>query len=403
MKVDLTVNGKQVSASVEPRTNLADLLREHLNLTGTHLGCDQGVCGACTIVMDGVPVRSCINFAVPCAGANIRTIEAFDDDPVMVELRQAFTDHHALQCGFCTPGMLIMARDIVERFEDVDEGRIRQELSGNLCRCTGYSGIVKAVSAVVAERRHAGTKPRPKTAEGLGPAGSGHAPALGERSEAAAARRAPASGAPTPKAPSGLRMPTGAPRRPSVHQSFTVEFPPNVVWEHFADVPAMIRCIPGASLLCEDESGTYRVRMRMRMGPIGAEFEGVAEQEQDDASMVGVIRGAGRDARSAAQADGQLTYRLSPEQRGDATRVDIEIGYALSGSLAQFARGGIVKQFIATITAQFSGNLQQLMKGEADASIPGGGNELRIGESLAAMCKTWLRALTRKLFGRSHR
>jgi carbon-monoxide dehydrogenase small subunit len=149
-RIALTVNGKPVQADVEPRTHLADFLRESQGLTGTNLGCEHGVCGACTLEIDGAPSRSCITFAAACDGASVRTIEGFDDDPVMEQLRAAFTAEHALQCGYCTPGMLITARDIVMRLPNADETRIRKELSGNLCRCTGYMGIVRAIQRVLA-------------------------------------------------------------------------------------------------------------------------------------------------------------------------------------------------------------------------------------------------------------
>jgi aerobic carbon-monoxide dehydrogenase small subunit len=152
-RIALTVNGANVAAEVEPRTNLADFLREHLHLTGTNIGCEHGVCGACTLEIDGAPSRSCITWAVACDGARVRSIEGFDEDPVMEQLRQAFTAEHALQCGYCTPGMLVTARDIVTRLPDADEARIRKELAGNLCRCTGYMGIVAAISRVLAARK----------------------------------------------------------------------------------------------------------------------------------------------------------------------------------------------------------------------------------------------------------
>ncbi len=151
--IALTVNGETVAADVVPRQHLADFLRETLHLTGTHLGCEHGVCGACTVMIDGAPARSCITLAVACDGADIRTVESFDHDPVMARLRAAFTAEHALQCGFCTPGMLATAHDIVTRLPDADEARIRRELSGNLCRCTGYVGIVAAIKRVLKERR----------------------------------------------------------------------------------------------------------------------------------------------------------------------------------------------------------------------------------------------------------
>jgi carbon-monoxide dehydrogenase small subunit len=152
-QISLTVNGKKRAAVVEPRTHLADYLREALRLTGTHLGCEHGVCGACTVLIDGAPGRSCITYAVACDGATVETIEGLDEDPVMVHLRRAFTEAHALQCGYCTPGMLVTARDIVLRLPEADEARVRLELSGNLCRCTGYMGIVAAILRVLKERR----------------------------------------------------------------------------------------------------------------------------------------------------------------------------------------------------------------------------------------------------------
>jgi aerobic carbon-monoxide dehydrogenase small subunit len=151
--IALSVNGRMVEGSVEPRTHLADFLRETLHLTGTHLRCEQGVCGACTLLIDGAPARSCITFAVSCAEAEITTIEGLERDPIIEKLRDAFSREHGLQCGFCTPGMLVTARDIVMRLPDADERRVRRELSGNLCRCTGYGGIVRAISRVLEEQK----------------------------------------------------------------------------------------------------------------------------------------------------------------------------------------------------------------------------------------------------------
>jgi carbon-monoxide dehydrogenase small subunit len=150
--IQLAVNGQSVTADVEPRMQLADFLRDQLFLTGTHLGCEHGVCGACTVELDGAPARSCITYAVSCNGATVRTIEGFDDDAVMAELREAFSAEHALQCGYCTPGMLVTARDIVTRIPNADLNRIRKELAGNLCRCTGYVGIVRAIQRVLVAR-----------------------------------------------------------------------------------------------------------------------------------------------------------------------------------------------------------------------------------------------------------
>jgi carbon-monoxide dehydrogenase small subunit len=393
----LTVNGAAVTQAVEPRTSLADLLRENLHLTGTHLGCEQGVCGACTVIVDGVPVRSCISNATCCGGAEVRTIEDFDEDPLMIELRQAFNAHHALQCGFCTPGMLIMARDIVERLGDADEQRIRLELAGNLCRCTGYSGIVKAVRSVIMaqENRVAATA----RSAGLGPAGSGHGAADKTTVSSAISPRQPAVALSAGKTQFGTPGKIGA-SAPSVKQSFVIDHPPDVIWRQFGNVPAMVRCIPGAVLVGETEDGNYQVNMRVKMGPIGAQFAGIANQQRDDRTMTGVIHGAGRDERSASLAQGELSYALHEEQGGAATRVDLDVKYTLSGALGQFARGGIVTHFIGAITAQFTENLRRSLSPDADHPQSGEANELRLVGSLAMALKSWLGDLRRKLFSR---
>jgi carbon-monoxide dehydrogenase small subunit len=155
LAISLTVNGDSVEVTAEPRDHLADLLRGDLLLTGTHIGCEHGVCGACTVEIDGAPARSCIVHAGACDGASIRTIEGFGDDAVMSALREAFSAEHALQCGYCTPGMLIAARDVVVRLPNADEQRVREEMAGNLCRCTGYRGIVRAILRVLDARRAA--------------------------------------------------------------------------------------------------------------------------------------------------------------------------------------------------------------------------------------------------------
>jgi len=141
----MTLNGKPVSDDVPARLSLADFLRERRNLTGTHLGCEHGVCGACTVLVDGEPARACLMLAIACDGRDVRTIEGLEKDQIVTALRQAFKEHHGLQCGFCTPAMLITARDLISRKRTGSDAEIRKGLSGNICRCTGYTNIVKAV------------------------------------------------------------------------------------------------------------------------------------------------------------------------------------------------------------------------------------------------------------------
>jgi aerobic carbon-monoxide dehydrogenase small subunit len=149
--ISVTVNGTACRASVEPRLLLADFLRGELGLTGTHVGCEHGVCGACTVLVDGDSVRSCLMFAVQADGRSLETVESLGRIGSMNDLQQSFHEHHALQCGFCTPGMLITATDLMKKYPLVSDDDIREGLSGNLCRCTGYEHIVKAIRAVVAK------------------------------------------------------------------------------------------------------------------------------------------------------------------------------------------------------------------------------------------------------------
>jgi carbon-monoxide dehydrogenase small subunit len=145
VSISLTVNGECVDAHVLPRLNLADFLREHLKLTGTHVGCEHGVCGACTVRVDGEIVRSCLTLAVQVNGTAVETIEGISDSGEVADLQAAFRDRNALQCGFCTPGMLMAAQDLLQHNRAPGRDEIREHLSGNYCRCTGYQAIIDAV------------------------------------------------------------------------------------------------------------------------------------------------------------------------------------------------------------------------------------------------------------------
>jgi aerobic-type carbon monoxide dehydrogenase small subunit (CoxS/CutS family) len=166
--ISLTVNGRRHELTVEARRTLADMLRHDLGYTGTHLGCEHGICGACTVIMDGTPVRACLMFGVQADGAHVRTVEGLADGEQLSDLQQAFSDHHALQCGFCTPGFLMLAEAYLAEAgsaglaggaggaAELTEEQVRELVASNLCRCTGYQGIVEAVLATAHARR-----PRP--------------------------------------------------------------------------------------------------------------------------------------------------------------------------------------------------------------------------------------------------
>lgn len=151
-EVNLMVNGTSASATVDTRMHLGDFLRLELKLTGTHLGCEHGVCGACTVLVDGAAVRSCLMLAVQADGCDVTTVEGLADGDTLSPLQEAFSEHHALQCGFCTPGMLTSLTAFLRDNPGADERAIREAISGNLCRCTGYQGIVAAGLAVVKQQ-----------------------------------------------------------------------------------------------------------------------------------------------------------------------------------------------------------------------------------------------------------
>jgi len=391
--VQLTINGRAVSADVEPRTHLADFIRETQALTGTHLGCEHGVCGACTVLADGVPVRSCITYAVACSGASVTTIEGLDEDEIGKELRAAFSREHALQCGYCTPGMLISAHDLVVRAPDADEHAIRVAMSGNLCRCTGYVGIVRAIQSVIADRRARGIAAL--TGAGrttLGPAGSGHGESIGARAATpAAAEPSVVSGA----APIAAQVTDWKPQA-SFAQSFTVHHPIAKVWEFFSDTAAVATCLPGASVSGDTSARNVAGKMRVKVGPIAAEFHGAAEIDRDAATNTGTIQGSGRDPRSSSATRGLIRYRLLPLTES-TTKVELDVGYRLTGPLAQFSRSDLVQDIASRLIAAFAQNVEARLSGTEQGAAPAA--ELNAGGLFLSVLKDRIKAWLDRLFG----
>ncbi|MFO7482694.1 xanthine dehydrogenase family Fe-S subunit [Oceanibaculum nanhaiense] len=370
--IELTVNGRKVSGTAEPRTHLAEFLRGPLGLTGTHLGCEQGVCGACTVLIDGKPQRSCLTFAVSCNGDEIRTVEGFDDDPVMTELREAFSAHHALQCGYCTPGMLVTARDIVTRLGDVDEETIRRELSGNICRCTGYVGIVGAIRQVAAG----------KTAV----AQSWNFEARAETAVATAAAEAE----PVAATAAPMDFSTAGDGFSVLKQQVTVPAPADQVWAALGDIRRMAACLPGASV---DTVAGDRVTgsLTISFGPIKASFAGEGEVARDDSSRTGTVKGRGRDSRGGSSATGEIAYKVLAD--GAGTRIDVEVRYKLTGPLAQFGRSALVTDFARRMTETFAANLTAMLTG-GEGQAPA-----KAELNLASLIWQVLRDRVRRLFG----
>jgi len=371
--ISIQVNGRGFSRQAEPRMHLGDFLRDELRLTGTHLGCEHGVCGACTVLVNGQPTRSCITFAVACEGQEVTTIEGYDDDAVMQRLRPAFTRHHALQCGFCTPGMLTTARDIVLRLPHADEARVRLELSGNLCRCTGYQGIVDAILDVLQQQRDTPdaqveklrqTLSLPRTIA-LGP--------VPTPSQAQPPARSPAK-PPTADPVAATEMAEVDPvamakakaKGNAIEVYFDVPYPADQVWEFMGDLPAVASCLPGATI---DSHEGERVKgtIAIKFGPMSAAFAGAARLERDDVARRAVLRGAGQDSLSKSRTQGDITYRLEALTASN-TRVHVDMIYALQGPLAQFSRSGLVKDFVRRMVADFGKQITRRLGGQTVAS-----------------------------------
>ncbi|MBS0558952.1 MAG: 2Fe-2S iron-sulfur cluster binding domain-containing protein [Proteobacteria bacterium] len=360
--VTLRVNGEDVRADIPPRTHLADFLREHRLLTGTHLGCEHGVCGACTLLIEGAPARSCIAYAAACDGASVTTIEGLEHDPVMEALRAAFTAEHALQCGYCTPGMLVTARDIVLRLPDADADRIRLELAGNLCRCTGYAGIVRAIQRVLRE----GVPAVPRTLTRLAPLGTL------SRDEGEGLSPPPSPSPASREREGPVAVGDGRVRANEVRaggnteltQTLRLSLPPDQVWAALQDPALIASCIPGAAI-ASVQDGRIEGTMEAALGPMRARFAGAATVRYGT-DRTGTIEGEGQDRASATRLSGSARFAVLPDGASGSV-LEIVLAYILRGPLAQFARGAVVQDFAAEIAYLFARNLEARMQGRAAA------------------------------------
>ena len=365
-RVAFSVNGSPVEAKVEPRLHLADFLREELSLTGTHIGCEHGICGACTLLIDGEPARSCIAFAADCMGREVRSIEGLEDDIVTAALREAFSAEHALQCGYCTPGMLVTARDIVLRLPQADDARVRLELAGNLCRCTGYVGIVRAIRRVLDNR-----------------------PATSPSERAALPASLALSAAPTvPTAPKPEVVPAAAGQSPNLlRQTIRIGLPSETVWRAVQDPAFVAGCVPGARLLSV-ENGRIKGEMLAALGPIRTRFVGEATLTYDAAERSGKIVGEGRDGSSGTRLSAEASFRVMGDGAA-ASLIEFGVSYALRGPLAQFGRGPVVQVFAREIAEAVGRNLEARLRGEA---VPVA-ERLGTGRLALGVALHWLRGL----------
>ena len=309
-EVTLTVNGTEVTLDVEPRLTLVDALRHRLGLTGSHVGCEHGVCGACTVLVDGAAARSCLMFCVQAAGTEVTTVEALGAVDDLHPLQEAFRRHHGLQCGFCTPGFLMSSYDLL-RDGAVDEAHLREELSGVLCRCTGYAGIVDAVREVAAS--HPDGLPAPealgrpilvRAGRRPGRRGGGARTQSAERGRAAPSSRAAAV---------DLAVPEGQPNE-TIDVVTEIDAAPEETWELLRDFPRMSRLLPGVDLSRELGDDRYEGEARIHMGPMRLTFAGAAQVLERDASARSLRAiAAGHDASGGGV---RADLLVSAEPRG---------------------------------------------------------------------------------------
>ncbi|MEN3264724.1 FAD binding domain-containing protein [Pseudonocardia sp.] len=356
--VTMRANGSDVTVRVSPRMHLADALREYLGLTGTHLGCEHGVCGMCTVLVDGAAARACLLFAVQCEGADIITVEGLGSPDEQHPLQQAFSAHHALQCGFCTPGMLMSSYDLLAG--DVSDGSVIPEelperMSGVLCRCTGYRGILAAVADVAAA--YPGGVPAPMNCVSRTLVGRGGGPGQGATGPEGPGHEAPVEAG----EPAGeVAIPAGSPSA-TVEVTSALTAPVDAVWAVLDDVERMVACLPGAELTESLGGDRYRGTAGVALGPVKLSFAGLAQIiERAPADRRLRMIGQGSDAGgSATQAD--IRLRAEPGWGGGTVlRADADL--YLSGRVAQFGRAlagdvsrRLFEQFATAVDAAAAG------------------------------------------------
>jgi carbon-monoxide dehydrogenase small subunit len=401
----MTVNGVPVVVRLPARVTLADALREHLGLTGTHLGCEHGICGMCTVLVDGAAARACLLFACQLEGAGIVTVEGLGRPGDLHPLQEAFGEQHALQCGFCTPGFLMSAYDLLSRRPGVSEEELPEELSGVLCRCTGYRNILTAVGQVAGAYRDGGLPgPRNCGAAALArraPRSAAVAAPAGGEVVVGAAPDAPAAGGGAPAAEAhgpgedatDVSVPQGPPTFVAEVTS-TLAASPDEVWRVLGDVRMVARCLPGAELTDDLGGDRYRGRARVGVGPVRLSFRGLAHVvERDEQARTMRVLAQGSDAGGGqTQADIRVSAAVGGPD-GGGCRLTAEARVYLSGRIAQFGRA-LAGDVSRRLFEQFAESVEQaVVSGDVPDASPAAPGALRM---LAGALASRLRALIRR-------
>lgn len=355
VRVQLTVNGRAAEVDVAPRVTLADALRDHLGLTGTHLGCEHGVCGMCTVTVDGEAARACLLLACQLDGAEIMTVEGLGRPDDLHPLQESFGRHHALQCGFCTPGMLMSAYDLLDHEPGVRAEDLPEKMSGVLCRCTGYRHIIDAVADVADTHPDAVPPPRNCGRQALLPRttlGGPGAAAEDGPSAVAAARE--------------ISLPQSEPTV-RIALEHEVSAPPGEVWDVMNDTERLAACLPGAELLADHGDDRYAGRIRVALGPIKLAFLGdihVTERDAEHRSLRAVAQAADAGG-GTVQADVRLAARTRPDGAPGSV-IHAEADLFMVGRIAQFGRS-LAGDVSTDMFAQFAAALDAAARGDEPA------------------------------------
>lgn len=361
--VEMTVNGTEVSLQVPARMTLADVLRERLGLTGTHLGCEHGVCGMCTILVDGEAARSCLLFACQADGADLVTVEGLGTPEDLHPLQESFGRHHGLQCGFCTPGFLMSSYDLLSHDGEVERADLPAELSGVLCRCTGYRNIVDAVDDVATSCRDG--IPAPKNCAERVLLGRRAAPT--RSTEGAAGKASEAGAEPAITVPDEIRLPASEPTV-SIEVTSSLDASRSAIAGVFGDVPLLARCLPGAELTRDLGDDWYAGRARVTLGPIGLSFGGVAHLVSHEQDRIHMLAQGDDAAGSRAQAE----IHLQALAEGTGTTLHATAHVFLTGRIAGFGRS-LAGDVSRRMFEEFASAVDRAARGEqpaADARPP---------------------------------
>jgi aerobic-type carbon monoxide dehydrogenase small subunit (CoxS/CutS family)/carbon monoxide dehydrogenase subunit G len=395
----LTVNGRPAALTLPARVTLADALRDRLGLTGTHIGCEHGVCGMCTVLFDGAAVRSCLMLACQADGADITTVEGLGTPAELHPLQESFGRYHALQCGFCTPGFLLSAYDLLKHDPQVRAEDLPAELSGVICRCTGYRNIVAAVAAVADGYRPAddgaprlppplNRTPAPLPGPGVtslllssGTVAADLTPELSDQGpDHAAAGQHPDRIALPPADPTAV-----------VDLTREIPVPADAVTRILADIHLLARCLPGAELTAELGDDWYEGRACVTIGPVRLSFTGVAHVAERDERAIRVLGQGGDPASGQAQADITLTVT---DRGPHATALAVTARLYLSGRIASFGRS-LSGDVAAQLFGEFAAAIERAATGQAPAAArPAGGVRL-MAAVLARRLRTLLGSVRR--------